>query len=107
MLPERFLLRMKNILGDEYAEFEGALSCQNVRGVRVNTSKISVEDFLKATALTLEKIPYSSDGFIPKDSDGIGKSAEHHSGMFYVQDPGAMATVKALDVKRGWRVLDA
>ena len=107
MLPEKFLSRMKNILGDEYADFENALSCQNVRGVRVNTSKISVENFLEATALTLEKIPYASDGFIPEEVDGIGKGAEHHSGMFYVQDPGAMATVKALDIKPGWRVLDA
>ena len=27
--------------------------------------------------------------------------------MFYVQDPGAMATVKALEISKGWRVLDS
>ncbi len=106
MIPEKFLSRMKNILGDEYAEFENALSEPSVRGVRVNTSKISVSDFLSVTSLALDKIPYANDGFIPENTDGIGKSAEHHAGMFYVQDPGAMATVKALDIKRGWRVLD-
>lgn len=98
---------MKNILGDEYAEFENALCEESVRGVRVNTSKISVRDFLSVTSLTLDKIAYANDGFIPENADGIGKSAEHHAGMFYVQDPGAMATVKAIDIERGWRVLDA
>ena len=107
MLPEKFQERMKNMLGSEYAEFEAALSEPNVRAIRVNTTKIETEDFLSKTTLTLSKIDYASDGFIPDNAEGIGRTAEHHSGMFYVQDPGAMATVKALDIKPGWRVLDA
>lgn len=107
MIPEQFLLRMKNILCDDFAAFESALSEPNVRAVRVNTTKISVPDFLSATSLELERIQHTSDGFIPKDCDGIGRSAEHHAGMFYVQDPGAMATVGALEVCPGWRVLDS
>ena len=107
MLPERFTERMKEMLGEDYAAFESALGEKNVRAVRINTSKISVKDFLSKTALTLSPISYADDGFIPTDCEGIGKSAEHHSGMFYVQDPGAMATVKALDIQPAWKVLDA
>lgn len=107
MICERFLDRMKNILGDEFCAFEAALGEPSVRGIRVNTAKLSVEDFLSKTRLELNPIPYASDGFIPTDAEGIGKTPEHHAGMFYVQDPGAMATVKALDIQRGWRVLDA
>ena len=107
MLPKEFQNRMNLILGDEYSEFEHALEEPNVRAIRVNTSKISVEDFLGKTALSLSPIDYTDDGFIPDSCDGIGKSAEHHSGMFYVQDPGAMATVKAIDIQPGWRVLDS
>ena len=107
MLPERFTERMKNMLGEEYAAFESALGEEGVRAVRVNTTKISVKDFLDKTRLTLAPIPYAHDGFIPDSCEGIGRSAEHHAGMFYVQDPGAMATVHALEVKEGWRVLDA
>ena len=107
MLPERFTQRMKALLGEEYTEFENALDEQNVRAIRVNTTKIQVSDFLKKTSLRLSPISYADDGFIPDDCDGIGKTAEHHAGMFYVQDPGAMATVKALNIERGWRVLDA
>ncbi|MBR5143969.1 MAG: RNA methyltransferase [Clostridia bacterium] len=107
MLPERFTQRMKALLGEEYTEFENALDEQNVRAIRVNTTKIQVSDFLKKTSLRLSPISYADDGFIPDDCDGIGKTAEHHAGMFYVQDPGAMATVKALNIEKGWRVLDA
>ena len=107
MLPERFTERMKEILGDDYPAFETALGEKNVRAIRVNTTKISVKDFLSKTALTLSPISYADDGFIPEEIERIGTTAEHHAGMFYVQDPGAMATVKALDVKEGWTVLDA
>ena len=95
------------MLGDEYPDFEKALSEPNVRAVRVNETKISVERFLSLTELAVSPIPYAREGFIPESADGIGKSPEHHAGMFYVQDPGAMATVKALDIRMGWRVLDA
>ena len=107
MIPEKFSARMKNMLGDEYTAFEAALAEESVRGVRVNISKVSVEDYLSATELELSPLPYADYGFIPKSAEGIGTLAEHHAGMIYVQDPGAMATVTALDVKRGWRVLDA
>ena len=107
MLPERFKERMKDMLGEDYPTFESALAEPNVRAIRINETKISVSDFLAATKLKLSPIDYAQDGFIPESADGIGKSAEHHAGMFYVQDPGAMATVKALEIQRGWRVLDA
>ena len=107
MLPERFKERMKDMLGDEYTAFESALGEKNVRAIRVNTTKISVKDFLSKTVLTLSPISYAGDGFIPEAVERIGTTPEHHAGMFYVQDPGAMATVKALEVNEGWRVLDA
>ena len=107
MLPERFKARMAEMLGDEYPIFEQALEEPNVRAVRVNTTKISVEEFKSKTSLAISPIDYATDGFIPESCEGIGKSAEHHAGMFYVQDPGAMATVKALDIEKGWCVLDA
>lgn len=107
MLPEGFKARMKAMLGENYTEFEDALGKENVRAIRVNTTKIAIGDFLKKTALKLSPISYAEDGFIPESCEGIGRTAEHHAGMFYVQDPGAMATVKALEIERGWRVLDA
>ena len=98
---------MKNMLGDEYPAFARALGEPPVRGIRVNETKLSREDFLAITETEPTPLSYAHDGFIPKCDVGIGKSAEHHAGMFYVQDPGAMATVNALDLSEGMWVLDA
>ena len=107
MIPEKFAERMKEMLGDGYERFAAALEREAVKGARVNEGKISVGDFLALGAFEVEALSYAKDGFILKNSDGVGLTPEHHAGMIYVQDPGAMATVNALDVKEGWRVLDA
>ncbi len=107
MLPERFEERMKSILKTEYETFRAALEEEAVKGIRVNGVKLSNEVFLSVYSDDLTPIPYTLDGFIPENTEGIGRTPEHHSGMIYVQDPGAMATVNALDVQKGWTVLDA
>lgn len=107
MLPERFLYRMRLLLKDDYLQFEKSLTENSVRGFRVNQIKTTVDKFLSIYSSELEALPYASDGYIPKDTDGVGQTPEHHSGMIYVQDPGAMATVNALDIPAGIRVLDA
>ena len=60
---------MKDILGEDYADFEKALGEANVRAVRVNRTKISVENFLDRTELTLSPIEYAEDGFIPESCE--------------------------------------
>lgn len=108
MTDEKFRERMKILLGEEYGDFIAAVeNGEAVRAVRVNTLKCSLPDFLRRGALDMTPLSYAEDGFIPKDSEGIGNTPEHHSGMIYVQDPGAMATLTALEVKEGWRVLDS
>ena len=106
VLPEKFAERMKDMLGEDFDAFMNALGESAVRAVRINETKIPTEDFLAITRLSLSPLSYAEDGFIPDSADGIGRSPEHHAGMIYVQDPGAMATVNALDIQRGWRVLD-
>ncbi len=107
MIPEKFKERMKKMLGDDYPKFVRSLENENaVKGVRINTAKTSLECFFNSSDIKLTEIPYSSDGFILENSDGIGLSPEHHSGMIYVQDPGAMSAMSSVDIKAGWRVLD-
>ena len=106
MLPEKFLTRMQGLLGKEYPAFYEALGEPPVRAIRVNLTKTTVDAVLKECELPLLPLSYTDVGFILKESDGIGNGAAHHAGMYYVQDPGAMATVNALKVERGWWVLD-
>ena len=106
MLPEKFIKRMKAMLGESFAEFDAALSSPPVRAIRVNKSKISPEEFEKIFEGKIKAIPYADGGYIPDVQSGLGALAEHHAGMYYCQDPGAMATVSALDIKPDFKVLD-
>lgn len=106
MISDIFFDRMKDILKDEYPAFEAALGMPAVKAVRVNTGKISRERFLESTSLDLTPLPYCDEGFILESADGIGNTPEHASGMIYVQDPGAMSAVSAVDIRRGDLVLD-
>lgn len=106
MLPEKFMLRMKELLGEEFAEFDGALSRPAVRGVRRNRIKVTKESFEELFDRELTPIPYVDNGYIPERQEGLGSLPEHHAGMFYSQDPGAMASAAALDIGEDFYVLD-
>ena len=98
---------MKRLLGSEYAAFEKALTEEReVKGARVNLAKCDRETFLDLKERKINFLPYVDTGFILDEPDGIGNTPEHHSGMIYVQDPGAMAALSALDIEYGWHVLD-
>jgi NOL1/NOP2/sun family putative RNA methylase len=104
-LPVDFENRMKNLLGDEFEAYKACLEEPPVRSFRVNTNKISLEDFNKINIFNTEKVPYSPTGFY-FDYEKIGNHPYHHAGMLYVQEPGAMAPAECLEVCEDWVVLD-
>lgn len=85
------------------------------RSIRVNTLKISVEDFLTLVApygWQLTPVPWCAEGFWIKrdDEDAVplGSTAEHLSGLFYIQEASSMLPVAALfaDGNTPERVMD-
>ena len=104
-LPQPFAERMKALLGNEYDDYLKALEQPPVRAFRVNTDKISVEEFEKINPFNTEKIPYVENGFYFTD-EKIGNHPYHHAGMIYVQEPGAMAPAECVDIDPDWCVLD-
>ncbi len=73
------------------------------RSIRVNTLKISVADFLTLTApygWSLTPVPWCEEGFwIERDDEEalpLGSTAEHLSGLFYIQEASSMLPVAAL-----------
>ena len=105
MLPEAFTKRMKGLLGEEYESFISTFDEENVRGVRVNSLKIRPSDFTKDKT-EYRKLPYSDDGYILESDEPVGKTPEHHAGIIYMQDPGAMAPLSSVDIDEGAYVLD-
>ena len=105
-LPIEFVTRMKRLLGEEeYALYEASFDTDAVRAFRVNTEKISVEDFVAVADFPLERVPYVQTGFY-LGQEKIGNHPFHHAGMLYVQDPGAMATAECLEIEPDWWILD-
>lgn len=63
-LPEKFLKNMQEILSAEnYQNYLDSFSCDRYYGLRVNTSKISVEDFLKISPFELKPVSWCKEGF--------------------------------------------
>ncbi len=104
-LPVEFQERMKKLLGDEYQKFIESYYEKPVRAFRVNTDKISLEDFKRINPFPTEKIPYVENGFY-FDYDGIGNHPYHHAGMIYIQEPAAMVPVESIDIQPDWKILD-
>lgn len=104
-LPLDFTNRMKNLLGNEYPLYEKAVNEPPVRAFRVNTGKISLEDFEKINPFGSEKISYIENGFY-LDFEKVGNHPFHHAGMIYAQEPAAMAPAECIDIDPDSYVLD-
>ncbi|WP_267431720.1 16S rRNA (cytosine(1407)-C(5))-methyltransferase RsmF [Erwinia psidii] len=103
--PDAFLAQMRELLpdADQFDQFIASSQQPLRRSLRVNTLKISVADFLHLVApygWTLTPIPWCEEGFwlSRDDSDRLplGSTAEHLSGLFYIQEASSMLPVTAL-----------
>ena len=104
-IPNEFLIRMQEILGDEFEDFKASLEQQNQKSIYVNQNKISIDNFKKIVDFSLEQIPYEEAGFYV-DNEKRGRHALHHAGAFYMQEPSAMFTVNSIKFNGDERVLD-
>ncbi len=109
-LPVDFLNRMKLQLQDDFENYLEAMNKKPARGLRINTLKISVDDFLNISPWKLEKTGIIDDGYILVEENdsigGIGNHPYHLAGLFYMQEPSAMSAVAALNIEPGMKILD-
>ncbi|GLT19290.1 hypothetical protein GCM10007938_30720 [Vibrio zhanjiangensis] len=103
-LPEEFLQEMQAIMPNTLDISDFISACQRPlrKSIRINTIKISVEEF---THRALEKgwqlspIPWCKEGFWIEADESItplGNTAEHMCGLFYIQEASSMMPVSAL-----------
>ena len=62
-LPDKFEEKMQALLGDEFPEYLSCYEEPRYYGLRVNTNKISVEDFKKICPFEITPIPWIENGF--------------------------------------------
>ena len=105
-LPTLFLRRMQGFLGQEYPAYLDCLRQAPTAGLRVNTLKVSPTEFAGIAPFSLEPIPWCPEGFWLGNPDKHGKHPYHAAGLYYLQDPSAMAVTLALDPRPGEKILD-
>ena len=112
-IPEPFLVKMRKLLGEEYPAFRDSLSLPVVAGLRVNIHKIAPHELQKIFPQELTPVAWCPSGFrmapaAENSESGIsaGKHPFHAAGLYYLQEPSAMAVVEILDPHSGERVLD-
>ena len=101
MLDERFIIKMKEYLGEEgFLEYENELSRSSKRALRVNSIKKP-----SSIPFDLTPVPYCENGYY-FEYDKIGSHPLHHAGGVYVQEPAAMVPIASLEIKPDFRILD-
>ncbi len=106
MLPIEFEARMQQMLREEYSAFEASYEKEKYQALRINPLKVEKEKFLQKTTFSLRQVPWEENGFYYEAADAPGKHPYHEAGVYYIQEPSAMAPVPFLEVKPGERVLD-
>lgn len=106
-LPVSFIDNMRKILGSELAEYLESYEKPKFTGLRVNTSKISVEEFERINPFkTLRKVPWVPNGYYYTEEDAPTHHPYYYAGLYYIQEPSAMTPASVLPVEEGERVLD-
>jgi 16S rRNA C967 or C1407 C5-methylase (RsmB/RsmF family)/NOL1/NOP2/fmu family ribosome biogenesis protein len=110
-VPGAFLSSLFPVLGHELEAFEAALQQPPVSGLRTNPLKITPTALQhRLAAYPLTPVPWCPTGFRidspPTTAPSPGKHPLHAAGLYYVQDPSAMAVAEWLAPQPGERVLD-
>lgn len=110
-IPGGFLERMRALLKEEYPDFENSLQMPPVSGLRINPLKITPTTIQSLVTFNLEPVAWCPAGFIIQrsgetDTTSPGKNAYHAAGLYYLQDPSAMAVAEILEPQPGERILD-
>nr|WP_297704982.1 RsmF rRNA methyltransferase first C-terminal domain-containing protein [uncultured Butyrivibrio sp.] len=113
MLPEPFCDRMRTLLDKE--EYEAFLSSfgdsdDRYHALRINKLKADASFSNNLNKLKIDtnenNVPWEENGFYYNSECTPGKSPYHEAGLYYIQEPSAMAPVQYLDPKPGERLLD-
>ena len=106
-LPEQFLESMKKMLGTEYQDYLNSMKEDTRTAFRVNTNKITREQFMEICTFQTEPVPWNEKGFYYNaDEDMPSKHPYYYAGLYYIQEPSAMIPASLLPVEEGDRVLD-
>ena len=105
-LPQEFEKRMQGMLGEAYPAFLRSYEENKYQALRVNPWKAKVQEILEKSSFHLKQVPWEPNGFYYESDDQPGKHPWHEAGVYYIQEPSAMAPAAYLDAQPGEKILD-
>ena len=105
-LPLPFLERMKEMLGDDYDAFLESYENPRTYGLRVNTAKLSCQDFQELSPFPIRPIPWINTGYFYDEESRPARCPYYQAGLYYLQEPSAMTPASRLAIEPGDFVLD-
>lgn len=103
--PADFVQRMQNWLATSAGDFFAALAQRDV-GLRLNPRRGALDVLRAGIPWKMAPVPWCPEGLWLQEKADIGKHPYHRTGVFYSQDPSAMAAGVLLDPQPGEWVLD-
>lgn len=107
-LPVAFETKMKHLLGkEEYEAYLKSFELPNYQGLRINTLKITLEDWKRINPFqSLKPVPWCQEGFYYNLSERPTKHPYYFAGLYYIQEPSAMSPGAYLPIESGDKILD-
>lgn len=104
-LPESFKQRIKEQLGEEYEAYLQSFQEKSRSGLRVNTGKLTPEEFEELSPFGLQKVPWVPNGY-SYEGERPAVHPYYYAGLYYLQEPSAMTPASLLPIEPGDKVLD-
>ncbi len=105
-LPAAFLTRMQEMLGADYDNFIKSYENPRTFGLKVNTAKISCEEFERLAPFPVKRIPWVKNGYFYEEEARPSRCPLYQAGLYYLQEPSAMTPAARLPIVPGDYVLD-
>lgn len=106
-LPDNFITAMKALLGDDFKAYADCLSKEHNRGVRINTGKAVNPGIMEKLGILSEnRVPWTKNGYYYEGEARLSVHPYYAAGLFYLQEPSAMAPASLLPVEKTDSVLD-
>lgn len=104
--PPEYRALIDQLLGSEAGSFWEAMEGPPVQGLRRNAAKANLAEIQGALPGDYSAIPWAREGTRLESAAQPGAHPYHAAGLYYLQEPSAMAPVPILDPQPGERVLD-
>lgn len=106
-LPETFLEQMKLLLGTDYDAWLESYEKKPFAGLRFNTGKTNREAWENTLSpFELRRVSWTGNGYYIGEDAKASRHPYYFAGLYYLQEPSAMAPAAVLPVEPGDKVLD-